>query len=215
MTNTLDSDRSLAPRPMVALHYVALLCGVGPMAIGAFVFVIFLITRSPGAAIFGFMTIVAGCAAAVLGAVCLGVYWFQAARATPDDATVARRHAKRDAAILLANFPLAIVFSLIGLKILNADSQSVNVVVHNEDAVTADSVILDTGDHAARQLGPIAPGKSAEARVKFGPRGLTVLLLRAGRSTSYPIFDHMDGDTVSSHEDLLLVIRDGKVVLKE
>jgi len=117
-TNTLEYDRARNPKPMIALHYIARVCGVGPMALGILVFLLFLVTRHMDFALFGFMTILGGCAAAFVGFVCLAVYWFQATRANPDDAAIARRHAKRDALILLINFPLAAALAAIGLAML-------------------------------------------------------------------------------------------------
>jgi hypothetical protein len=89
------------------------------MAVGILAFVLFLFTRHMDFAILGFMTIFGGCAAAFLGFVCLAVYWFQATRANPDDAARARRNAKRDALILLINFPLAALLAAIGLAMLH------------------------------------------------------------------------------------------------
>jgi transposase-like protein len=45
--------------------------------------------------------------------------------------------------------------------------------------------------------------------LKFGPSGLTATLVRSGLSTSHVLFEHMDGDTVSSRDDLRLVVRNG------
>jgi len=118
-SNTLDYDRGRTPRPMIALHYIARVCGVAPMAVGVLVFLLFLFTRHLDFAIFGFFTILGGCAAAFVGAVCLAVYWYQARRANSEDAAIARGNAKRDAIIILLNFPLAGLFAFIGLAMLH------------------------------------------------------------------------------------------------
>jgi hypothetical protein len=118
-SNTLDYDRGRAPKPMITLHYIARACGVGPMAVGVLAFGLFLVTRHADFAVLGFFTILGGCAAAFVGAVCLAVYWYQARRANAEDAATARRHAKRDAVIILLNFPLAGLLAFIGLSMLH------------------------------------------------------------------------------------------------
>jgi hypothetical protein len=172
-------------------------------------------TRSLDFAILGFFTLFAGCALAFVGSVCLGVYRFQASRAAPDEAIIARRRAKRDLFLLLANFPLGLVLTLAGLGIMNSQGNSrVNVVIRNEDALTADLITLDTGADT-QQLIRIHPGGTTEAPIKFGPNGLIVTLTRGGTSTRHQIFDHMDSDTVNPRQDLRLVIRNGQVVLEK
>ena len=217
MPATLEYDSKLAPTPMVWLHRIALTCGLVPMIVGTAVFLLFVITRSIDFAIFGFFTLIGGCAATFVAAVCLGVYWFQARRATPADADIARRHLKRDAIILVLNFPLGGLFAGIGIWMLNKHEASVNIVIRNDDAVIIDRIRLETGGDT-RDFGPIASGASDAARMEFGGAGLTATVTpRFGGPSSPPhrIFDHMDADTVPATQDLRLVIRKGDVVLQE
>jgi hypothetical protein len=199
---------------MIWLHRIALACALVPMAVGILTFLLFVATRSLDFAILGFMTLFGGCALAFVGSVCLGVYRFQASRAAPDEAAIARRRAKHDLFLLLANFPLAVVLALAGLGIMNHGNSRVNVVIRNDDAATADLITLDTGADT-QQLIRIHPGGTTEAPIKFGPRGLTATLTRGGTSTRHQIFDHMDSDTVNPRQDLRLVIRNGEVVLEK
>ena len=215
-TATLEYDRGRPATPMVALHYVARVCALGPMIVGVLVFLLYVVTRHMEFALLGFMTILGGCAATFVGGVCLGVYWYQAGRASANDAAVARRNAKRDLVLLLLNFPLAGVLAFAGITMMQHASSGVNVIVRNDDAVAAETVLLNTGHGAdgggdAQRLGPIPPGGTSEARVKFGSRGLTATLTNGAASTTHEIFDHMDSDTVAGGGELRLVIRGGKV----
>jgi len=212
-TTTLDYDRSAAPTPMIWLHRIALTCALAPMAAGTLTFILYLATREISFAVIGFFTLLAGCAAAFLGSVCLGVYWFQAGRATPDEAAIARRRAKRDALLILANFPLGIGCAIVGVKMLDHETSSLRIVVRNEDAVAPDRVILDTGAQQI-DLGSIAPGSANSGRINFGPSGLTATLIRGGQSTPNQIFDQMDSDTIGQGQILYLAVRNGQVVLK-
>jgi hypothetical protein len=216
MTTTLDYNRLPASAPMIWLHRIALACALVPMAVGVLAFLLFVATRSLDFAILGFFTLVAGCALAFVGSVCLGVYRFQASRAAPDEAAIARRRAKRDLFLLLANFPLGVALALGGLAIMDSAAHAgVNVVIRNDDPLTADLITLDTGAGDTQQLIRIHPGGTTEAPVKFGPQGLSVTLTRSGTSTRHQIFDHMDSDTVNPRQDLRLVIRNGQVVLEK
>jgi hypothetical protein len=213
---TLEYDRGRPATPMVALHYVALVCALGPMVVGVMVFLLYVVTRHFDFAVVGFMTILGGCVATFVGAVCLGVYWYQASRANAEDAAVARRNAKRDLVLMLLNFPLAGVLAFVGITMISHASSGVNVIVRNDDALTAETVLLSTGHGAdgggdAQRLGPIPPGGTGAARVKFGSRGLTATITRGGTSTTHAVFDHMDGDTFVGGGDVRLVIRGGKV----
>ena len=213
-TTTLEYDRGRPATPMVALHYIARVCALGPMIVGVVVFLLYVVTRHLDFAIFGFMTILGGCAATFVGGVCLGVYWYQARRANAEGAAIARRRAKRDAVLLLANFPLAGVLALAGMAMLSRGSSGVNVTVTNQDAVAADVVTLDTGGDT-RQIGPIASGGAARAFVKFGSRGLAATLTRGGTSTTQQVYDHMDNDTFIGGGEVRLYIRGGKLDLHE
>jgi len=209
-TTTLEYDRGQPATPMIALHYIALICALGPMIIGVVVFLLYVVTRHGDFALFGFMTILGGCAATFAGAVCLGVYWYQAGRANAEDAAVARRNAKRDAVLMLANFPLAAVLAGIGIFMMSQAASRAHVVVRNADTVLAERVTLDTGGDRV-DLGPLPPGTSARARIKFGDAGLTATLVRGGASTPHQIFDHMDSDTIVTSQSVRLAIRNGRV----
>ena len=197
--------------PNAALHYVALVCALGPMTLGVVAFLLYVVTQHLKFAEVGVLTIVGGCAAAVVGGVCLAVYWRQVGRANADDAAVARRRVTRDAVLLVANFPLATVLTFAGVAMISRADAGVNVGIRNDDAVTADVVTLDTGGDV-QHLGPIRSGQDRITWMKFGSRGLTATLTRGGgTSTTHPIFDHMDADTVLTSRTLRLVIRDGRV----
>jgi hypothetical protein len=215
MTETLDYDRARTPTPMIALHYIALVCALGPMIGGVLVFLLFAATSKLEFAALGLLAIVIGCAAAFIGGVCLAVYWYQARHANPDDAAVARRRAKRDLILLLANFPLAGVLTVASLPMMGRATGRVTVAVRNDDAVIANLVTLDTGGDT-RRIGPIPPGGEAHTPIKFGPAGLTATLTRGGGSApAQRIFEHMDSDTVGGGTRVRLAIRDGKIVIRD
>ena len=207
---TLEYNRARPATPMAALHYIALACALGPMIVGVLTFLLYAVTRHDLFALLGFLTLFGGCAATFIGGVCLGVYWHQAGRANADDAAAARRSAKRDLVLMLVNFPLAGVLAFAGLAIVGQQMSGVGVVVHNADVVAADRVTLETGSDR-RDLGPLPPGASDSVRVRFGDQGLRATLVRSSGETSHQIFDHMDSDTVSTSDDLRLVIRNGRV----
>jgi hypothetical protein len=104
--------------PTIWLHYAAFACGVIPLAVGTIIFLLFLAIRDEVLAMFGLLTIFGGTFLAFIGFVCAGVYFYQAKRASPEDAAVARRQLRRDLAIIIANFPIAFVMSWIGIEML-------------------------------------------------------------------------------------------------
>ena len=111
---TLSSDTPQGPTPTIWLHYVARTCGVLPLIVGTLVFFLFLVLRESDLAVLGLFTILGGTCLAFVGLVCALVFHFQAKRAAPDVRRRAQRLALIDGAIIMANFPVAVVMAMIG-----------------------------------------------------------------------------------------------------
>ena len=110
----LAYDIPRPPQPTEWLHRIAQLCGVLPLACGAFVFLTFLATRNPFFVLVGMWTILVGLCAAFVGVVCACIYLFQARQGGSDSHPGALRAGLRDVAIIALNFPVALAMALIG-----------------------------------------------------------------------------------------------------
>ena len=119
MTQPLSYSSPEPPTPTIALHQIAQLCGVVPLGLGTFVFLMFLLTRDRGYALLGAATVLLGVCMAFVGAVCALVYLYHANRAAPNERTRARRLGQIDIAVILINFPVALLMALIGGMMLD------------------------------------------------------------------------------------------------
>jgi Ca2+/Na+ antiporter len=118
MNQTLSYESPRTPTPTEGWHKIAQFCGLIPLGFGTFVFLMFLLTRSPQFAILGFFTILAGVCLALIGIVCAIVYLFQASRTAEDERLQAQQKGHRDIRIILANFLVAAVMMWIGSELL-------------------------------------------------------------------------------------------------
>ena len=140
-----------APRPVNAAGYfwVALICGLVPMAVGTGVFVTWLVTRSNSLPIIGLFTIMGGGFLFVVGVATLVKYLVDS-RSRPVRHWLVR--GALAATILLANFPLACTYMSL--------AQRHTVVVTNKTSTTIDQVVLSDPIGKQWKKGPIAPGAS-------------------------------------------------------
>jgi hypothetical protein len=149
----LSYDSPTRPTPTVWLHYVALACGLIPLGIGTALFVLFLTFRTEDVALLGFITIFVGSCLAFVGFACIGVYYFQARRAAPEDAAVARRRVLIDLGIITANFPIAFGMAWGGLWLMSR----VTITIHNRDAAPIEEFRIATDYEGTHDLGTIEP----------------------------------------------------------
>ena len=149
----LSYDSPTRPTPTVWLHYVALACGLIPLGVGTAFFMLFLILRTEDIALLGFVTILVGSCLAFVGFVCVGVYFYQARRAAPEDAVVARRRVLIDLGIIIANFPIAFGMAWGGLWLMSR----VTITIHNHDAVPIEEFRIETDSGTTHDLGTIGP----------------------------------------------------------
>jgi hypothetical protein len=121
MSEMLSYDTRREPRPTIWLHYVSRVSGLLPMFVGTLIFFTFLITRWRPCVGLGLLTIVGGTCLAFIGAVCACVYLYQASRASDEEKNIARRRAFFSLAIIIANFPAALVMAWLSLGLLKMD----------------------------------------------------------------------------------------------
>ena len=104
--------------PTESLVKLGLLCGVVPLVIGVGCFLLFVVLDSDVFSFIGFFTLLGGVGCFGLGAVCLGVYRFQIARAAPEDAAPARRRFRVAATVLVLDLPIAALCASAGRALL-------------------------------------------------------------------------------------------------
>lgn len=203
----LAYDTPRHPRPSVALHYVALMCGLLPLGVGTALFVLYLIFRVDDVAVLGVFTILGGICLAVIGFVCAGVYFIQAGRAAPEDGAVARRRATIDVVVIIANFPIAFAMAWAGLYLMSR----ITITVINRDTAPADQFRIMMKHGGVHHFGTIAPGSRTSVTMDEDDFDgeLTAVFFRNGVPYEQELADtwyDSDGD-----DRLHLSIKDGKV----
>jgi hypothetical protein len=203
----LAYDTPHYPRPSVALHYVALACGLLPLGIGTAIFVLYLFFRFEDLAVYGIFTILGGTCLALIGFVCAGVYFFQAGRAAPEDGAVARRRVKIDVGIILANFPIAFAMAWAGIYLMSR----VTITVINRDASPADQFRIIMKHGGVHHFGTIAPGSRESVTMDEDDFDgeLTAAFIRNGAAHEQELADDWydsDGD-----DRIYLSIKDDQV----
>lgn len=207
---TLSYDSPTRPTPSVWLHYVALTCGLIPLGAGTIIFLAFLAFRHLDIAFLGLVTILVGTCLAFVGVTCAGVYLFQAKRADPDVGTVARRRAKIDLAVIIANFPIAFGMAWAGIWLLSR----ITIAVHNADAVPLERFRIVLPHGVGHDLGTIPPNGSRSVTVSDADYDgeFTAVFTVGGEPREQAVTDAWEDDDDNT---VRVSIQSGKIVPSE
>lgn len=168
---------------MLVLHGIAMICGFVPLVAGSVVFLLYLLIRDQALTGIGLVVIFIGLCCAFIGLVCAGIFYYQAKSADPAEATIAKRRAKLDIAIILANFPIAFVMAGIGIWLMSR----VTIVIHNEGNTSIDSLVLTTQD-GKYTFANIKPGASAIKATMHGDmRAVSCDITRGKQTKTYSL----------------------------
>jgi hypothetical protein len=150
------------PPPSEGAYRLAIGCGVTPLCVGTVALVGYLLTRAEAFAMTGFLTMPAGVLLFVIGAVALVYYvstvWRRGERLGPRT-----RRTAVAACLLLANFPVAALYAMVG----HYDMTTQTLSIANAAGETVDSFVV-TADGVDHELGPIPAGGTAS--FSFRPR---------------------------------------------
>ena len=206
----LSYDSPTRPTPSVWLHYVALTCGLIPLGAGTTIFLAFLVFRHFDIAMLGFITILVGTCLAFVGVVCAGVYLFQGRRADPDEGILARRRAKIDLAIIIANFPIAFGMAWAGIWLLSR----ITIEIHNADTAPIERFRIVLSDGVSHDLGTIPPNGSRSVTMSDDEYDgeFTAVFTSAGVAREQKVTDAWEDD---DDNRVRVSVQSGKVVPTE
>ena len=162
-----------------AVPYLAIAncCGALPLVVGCGVFSLWLLTGYHGLEQLGALTILVGVILFFVGAICLVADVSQAQAGVSRPGRNWKR--ARAAALLLANFPVAV--AIVGAA---ANIQSrVTVVVQNAGTTTIDSFVV-AAPGVSREVGPIPPGASRRTRFTASTDGSVDFTMVRGNTKS-------------------------------
>lgn len=154
---------------------LATLLGAVPLALGTSIYVAWRLSRWHWLGVAGIWMLALGFVAVVAGEVALVLHVRRARR----EARPAERHARLRsvlvAALLLANFPAAVFYTLSAMEI----SMRYTVRIRNDSGIAVESFVV-TGPGTSVELGPIAPRELAETHLHFRGDGSLRFAARQG-----------------------------------
>jgi len=157
--------------------------GAVPLALGTCIYVAWRVARWPWLPVAGLWMLLFGFASVIAGEIAL-VFHVRTSRRTGRGERHVRLRTLLVAALLLANFPAAIFYTLSAVEILTRYT----VIVRNEGDVAVESFVV-TGPGTRIEMGPIAPGDQAETHLHFRGGGTLRFATRQGGHDTVGVID--------------------------
>ena len=132
------------------LYQIALACALLPMGVGLITFILWAFLRYEMFVRIGLATIALGTILAAVGFICLGIYGWTVSQSAPIDQDIVRKQLRRSTALLLVNFPLALVLGFSS----NLMTRRQGVFLENAGRVTVPSFVIQCGS-MSKELAPL------------------------------------------------------------